>query len=158
MQAKQHLERRATWNVNSTDTPVTRLRQLLAAALQRTGGVPGLRQCASNAGQFFTRPTPGQRGLSVFTGSNLKRGTGSLMSHGDYFIPSSSKYSLFERYATFNTGRASANSGCDPAERVHEKRWLSARLGPMRLAISGDNPTVSMICPIALLRVMVFLR
>jgi phage tail P2-like protein len=45
---------------------------------------------------------PGQRGLSVYTGSNLKHGTGSLMSHGNFFIPSTSKYRLFERYAVYD--------------------------------------------------------
>jgi phage tail P2-like protein len=44
---------------------------------------------------------PGLRGRGVFTGSNFKHGTGSLMRR-DFFVPSTSRYRLYERYAVYD--------------------------------------------------------
>jgi len=139
-EAKKHLERRATWNVNGVDTH-TRVTDFGSAYQLHIPGTAGLRvfdDTPSNAGKFFipsdawrrlvtiepehvapwriaVGPTlraitaqpelvaePGQRGLSVFTGSNLQHGTGSLMSHDNYFIPSTSRFRLFDRFAVFD--------------------------------------------------------
>jgi hypothetical protein len=62
---------------------------------------------------------PVQRGLSVYTGSNLVHGTGSLMSHQNYFIPSTSKYRLFERYAVFD-----GSTALERPNAVHGRRHL----------------------------------
>jgi hypothetical protein len=138
--ALQHLERKATWNVNGvdTDTTVTDFGNYYQLHFVGSAGEKVFTHTPSNAGKFFipsdawrrlatimpntttpwriaVGPTfqaitaqpelvtePGQRGRSVFTGSNYVHGTGSLMGHRNYFIPSTSKYRVFDRYAVFD--------------------------------------------------------
>jgi phage tail P2-like protein len=139
-EAKKHLVRKATWNVNGvdTDTPVQDFGSQYQLHLLGMAGEKVFSDTPSNAKKFFipsdawrrivtiapksvtpwripVGPTlqaiqaqpdlvamPGQRGYGVYTGSNLKHGTGSLMSHKNFFIPSTSKFRLFERYAVFD--------------------------------------------------------
>jgi hypothetical protein len=51
----------------------------------------------------------GNRGFGVYTGSNFVHGSGSIMKNKNYFIPSTAKYRIFDRWAIYDGSSDSLN-------------------------------------------------